>query len=69
MTLDLSGVDSIDRYAVNALVELCRRVRDHSAAFALASISPPVMRALEVAGVGDRFDHESVWCSYPSPPF
>jgi anti-anti-sigma factor len=67
VTLDLAGVDSVDRYAVNALVTLRRQVRDQSAAFSLASVSHPVRRALEAAGVGELFDHESVWSGYPSP--
>jgi anti-anti-sigma factor len=66
VTLDLAGVDSVDRYAVNALVALRLQVRDHSAAFTLASISQPVRHALAVAGMDAIFDHESVWSSYPS---
>jgi anti-anti-sigma factor len=67
VTLDLAGVDSVDRYAVNALVTLRSQVRDQSAAFALASISQPVRRALAVAGVEDLFDQQSLWSGYPSP--
>ncbi len=65
VTLDLAGVESLDRYAVNALVALRRQVRDHSAAFSLASVSPPARRALDAAGIREPFDHESLWSSYP----
>ena len=67
VTLDLAGVDSLDRSAVDALVAIQRQVREQSTAFALASISQPVRRALDVAGVGELFDQESVWSGYPSP--
>jgi anti-anti-sigma factor len=67
VTVDLAGVDSVDRYAVNTLVELRQRVRDHSAAFALAAISQPVLRALKAVGVSDLFNVESPWSSYPDP--
>jgi anti-anti-sigma factor len=67
VTLDLAGVDSLDRYAVTALVTLRRQVRDHGTTFSLAAMSPPVARALDVAGVGKLFEHESVWTAYPSP--
>jgi anti-anti-sigma factor len=67
VTLDLAGVDEVDRYAINAIVTLRRQVRDHSTAFSLASLSHPVQRALAVAGMGETFEHESVWTSYPAP--
>jgi anti-anti-sigma factor len=67
VTLDLAGVDSVDRYAVSALVTLRRQVRDHGATFSLAAMSPPVARGLDVAGLAELFEHESVWLSYPSP--
>ncbi len=67
VTLDLAGVESLDRYAVNALVALRHQVRDRSAAFALSSVSHPVRRSLDLAGVLDLFDEESQWSSYPSP--
>jgi anti-anti-sigma factor len=67
VTLDLVGVTSLDRHAIDTLVALGRQVRDQGSAFALASISEPVRRALDVAGVGELFDQESVWSGYPSP--
>jgi anti-anti-sigma factor len=67
VTLDLAGVESVDRAAVDALVDLRWQVRDRGAAFALASISPAVRRALDAAGVAELFDQESVWSGYPSP--
>ena len=67
VTLDLAGVESIDRIAVDALVAVQRQVREQNSALTLALVSEPVRRALDNAGVADLFDHESLWSGYPSP--
>jgi anti-anti-sigma factor len=67
VTVDLAGVDALDRDVVIALVTLRSKVRDQRTAFALGSISEPVRRALDLASVGDLFDQESLWSGYPSP--
>ena len=66
VTLDLAGVESIDRIAVDALVAVQRQVRDQNSAFRLAFAPEPVRLALDGAGVAALFDHESLWSGYPS---
>ena len=57
--LDLAGVDSVDRYAVDALVAASvGKCAIGTPRLRSRSISPPARRALDVAGVGDLFDQE-----------
>jgi anti-anti-sigma regulatory factor len=66
VTLDLAGVDRVDRPAVDALVLMKEEVHERSAIFTIASAPTAVRRALAAEGVEQHFEYESVWSQYPS---
>jgi anti-anti-sigma factor len=65
VTVDLAGVESMDRYSVNVLVALRDQVIERRTRFVLASESPSASRALESAGSWQLFEHRSIWSDYP----